>query len=62
MNGKIWYNCYPIREDTIATLTCESGYHLEGNNQRQCQSDGNWTGTEPLCKSEIIKISNFFSH
>ena len=38
--------------DTQANYTCDAGYCLYGNRYRTCQSDGNWTGTEPSCFNE----------
>ncbi len=33
---------------TVATYTCISGFRLDGNATRICDT-GNWTGTEPVC-------------
>ena len=32
-----------------ATYTCFLGYELEGENERECQENGTWTGQEPNC-------------
>ena len=37
---------------TQANYTCDAGYCLYGNQYRTCQSDGNWTGTDPSCFNE----------
>ncbi len=33
---------------TVATYTCISGFRLDGNATRICDT-GNWTGTVPVC-------------
>ena len=33
---------------TVATYTCISGFRLDGNASRTCDT-GNWTGTVPVC-------------
>ena len=37
---------------TIVTFTCDPGYVLEGSRSIRCQADGNWNGTEPICKGK----------
>ena len=39
-------------EDTC-DFTCNTGYELTGSDTRTCQSDGNWSGTESMCKKGI---------
>ena len=34
---------------TMATYMCEDGYNLVGNMVRVCQSDGTFSGTDPVC-------------
>ena len=35
---------------SVATYTCDSGYVLlGGSQQRTCQDNGTWDGTEPSC-------------
>ena len=35
---------------TNATITCEAGFYLEGNEVRVCMDDdGMWSGREPSC-------------
>ncbi|XP_065899211.1 uncharacterized protein [Dysidea avara] len=38
----------PSYEDTCS-FTCNTGYKLTGSDARTCQSDGSWSGTEPMC-------------
>ena len=46
---------------TEATITCEAGFYLEGNEARVCMDDngmdaiGVWSGQEPSC---VRKFSN----
>ncbi len=35
-----------------ATYSCNSGYTLEGNVTRVCQSNGAWSGSAPTCEQE----------
>ncbi|XP_063401402.1 sushi, von Willebrand factor type A, EGF and pentraxin domain-containing protein 1-like [Mytilus trossulus] len=32
-----------------ATYSCNIGYKIDGNSERECQSDGTWSGTSPTC-------------
>jgi len=41
--------------NTVANHTCGTGYTLNGNAQRTCQSSGSWTGSAPTCDA----IANF---
>ena len=36
-------------EDTCS-FTCNTGYKLTGNDTRICQSDGNWSGSDDVCR------------
>ena len=36
-------------EDTC-NFTCNTGYELTGSDTRACQSDGNWSGSEVMCR------------
>ena len=37
---------------SLATYSCNDGFVLEGDQMRKCQSDGQWSGREPVCKSK----------
>ena len=51
-NGKI--NCSlgddgaPSYKDPCS-FTCNTAYDLTGSNSRNCQSDGNWSGSDAVC-------------
>ncbi|KAH3700409.1 hypothetical protein DPMN_075385 [Dreissena polymorpha] len=34
----------------VASYTCNSGYLLNGMQNRVCMTDGQWSGTEPVCR------------
>ena len=36
-----------------ASYSCTTGYRLVGNGTRECQADGRWSGSEPLCKGTV---------
>ena len=42
----------PSYEDTCS-FTCNTGYELTGSNTRTCQSDGNWSGRDDVCRRGI---------
>ena len=37
-----------------ATYTCDRGFVLSGQSVRTCQSDGEWSGRAPECKSKYV--------
>ena len=39
----------PSYEDTC-NFTCNTGYKLTGSDTRTCQSDGNWSGSDDVCR------------
>ena len=38
----------------MATYTCENGTILVGTDNRICQSNGNWSSTEPSCEESSL--------
>ena len=48
-NGQVCYNHgpnngqYPV--DTVASITCDYGYNLDGSHSRFCQPSGTWNHT-----------------
>ena len=30
-------------------FSCNAGFEIQGSSIRQCNSDGNWSGTAPTC-------------
>ncbi len=53
-NGMISYNADGgIRlVDSTATHSCDNGYALAGVSVRTCGSDGEWSGSAPVCQSK----------
>ena len=37
----------------VATYFCDEGYDLVGDNNRVCQADGSWTGSDPDCSRKL---------
>ena len=33
------------------TFSCLGGHHMVGSAVRSCQSDGTWSGIQPICES-----------
>ena len=33
---------------------CDRNYELIGNNTRNCQEDGTWSGRTPICKRTVF--------
>ena len=46
-NGGVYYNHVLVNRqypaDTVASIICDLGYHLEGSYTRICQTSGTWT-------------------
>ena len=45
-NGHVSYS----GSGTTANYTCDSGYTLNGNGTRVCQTNGTWSGSAPSCE------------
>ena len=61
-NGMIAYNIEtnslrPV--DTVATYTCDTGYTLNGDTTRACESGGMWSGSAPVCQCKWNEFSVF---
>jgi CUB/sushi domain-containing protein len=41
------------KDRSMATYSCNTGYTIEGENIRNCQSDGDWSGIIPTCNPVI---------
>lgn len=41
---------------STAQYVCFDGYQLIGDANRECQNDGTWTGSEPICQGELAKV------
>ncbi|XP_064386674.1 sushi, von Willebrand factor type A, EGF and pentraxin domain-containing protein 1-like [Halichondria panicea] len=64
-NGMIFYsgtgsaNNRPV--DTVATFSCDTGYTLNGGATKICESDGMWSGLDPVCQricSDLPSLTN----
>ena len=36
--------------DSLAIYNCSDGFEIVGIDVRVCMEEGNWNGTEPICK------------
>ena len=43
-------------EDTCSFI-CNTGYELTGSDTRTCQSDGSWSGSDPVCRRGSVAIT-----
>ena len=34
----------------MVSYACRDGYKLEGSHERSCMRNGQWTGTQPICR------------
>ena len=53
-NGHVYYSNQQRTVGTIATYSCKSVLMTTGNEERQCQINGMWSGSAPTCTSEYI--------
>ena len=37
-------------EGDTCSFTCNTGYELTGSDTRMCQSNGNWSGSDGVCR------------
>ena len=40
----------------VVVYKCDEGYSLIGPSKRVCQSNGKWSGEEPLCECENTAV------
>ena len=40
---------------SVARYSCSSGYTLSGVATRTCQSNGEWSGSQPSCQGESFR-------
>ncbi len=40
-------------EGSVATYSCGTGYNVTGLSQRECESNGKWSGMEPTCERKL---------
>ena len=43
-----------VNVGSTATYSCFFGFELKGDKHRTCQSNGQWSGREPFCKSTYV--------
>ena len=52
-NGSTYTNGESYEGDTCS-FTCNTGYELTGSDNRTCQSDGSWSGSETSCRGRCF--------
>ena len=52
--GRVTTSGYSV--GSTATYSCEVGYALEGESERECLVTGEWSGNEPVCTGEHISV------
>ncbi|KAK8756462.1 hypothetical protein V5799_000832 [Amblyomma americanum] len=50
-NGAVDVPAGALVVNTKVQYRCNQGYTLVGNSERTCQSDGTWSGAEPMCQA-----------
>ena len=53
INGRISYSDPTLGMDSVATHSCHTGLFLDGNSARTCQTNGNWSGSAPVCEGKL---------
>ncbi|XP_045583570.2 sushi, von Willebrand factor type A, EGF and pentraxin domain-containing protein 1 isoform X3 [Procambarus clarkii] len=51
-----------IKYQSILSYVCDAGFRLEGLATRTCQSNGNWTGEQPVCVELFCEIPDEVNH
>lgn len=53
-NGYVSYGCTigVPRYGKTCHHSCNGGYNLKGNRERECLANGTWSGTEPTCEKD----------
>ena len=49
-NGEIQYPSNSTGIGSVARYKCFPGYSLQGDAERICQEDSQWSGTQPVCQ------------
>lgn len=56
-HGKMEQTGFTYRK--TVTFSCDKYFELRGQNTRQCQADGTWSGEQPKCVASCGEIENF---
>ncbi|XP_013396516.1 sushi, von Willebrand factor type A, EGF and pentraxin domain-containing protein 1 isoform X1 [Lingula anatina] len=54
-NGRVT-GTWPARVRSVASFTCNEGYHLAGRDSITCQPDGTWNGEPPKCSRVVCTM------
>ena len=53
-NGRVEVNSLAF--ESVAEYSCNTGYELDGDSERECGGEGTWSGIAPLCRSKSMHI------
>ena len=59
-NGNITYSDNLLAVYSLATVTCDYGYELLGDQVRECLWNDTWSGTEATCECKLKMNLIFF--
>ena len=59
-NGNITYSDNLLAVYSLATVKCDYGYELLGDQFRECLSNGTWSGTDATCECKLKMNMIFF--
>ena len=57
-NGDVGF--FPAGSTTfgaVAIYTCDPGFSLQGREERTCQADETWSGSEPKCVRKLVYLA-----
>jgi len=49
-------NSSSYKYDNVVSFSCNVGYNMQGSQVRTCQTNGEWTGTQPTCLSKLESV------
>ena len=53
-NGQVSSQEAATQYGSVVSYSCSTGFSLQGNAERMCLANGDWSGNEPTCNKGII--------